>query len=1090
MESWLSELGISVSSPDTDFSNGYLLGSILYRYNLQEDFGSFSTKPSYAESNLSKLSSTLSMLNIKLIPSKVLSNDPVYIKLILSKLFKALHTIQITSLKPVRGKSASTKSRPSRLDNLNPAQQRFDAIRLQQSEKALKDEKQQMEAIRQSYLKERQKQIDILKSNKMFMQQWENEGKKNWTKNQMRKTARVKHEENVNFKISNDKVQRKVEVNADHCLQVEDGILEFERNMIRLGIDHQSEQKDNKKKSKKLDIKTEAMITMAKIKERKSISMQATKEREVRQRNLIVEQKKNEKFDQYKRASQRLAGVLIDILGKTYKFAFDTSKIYSKKLKTFANSLKNLEKINKAKEDTWGKIEKERQEKILAEEKLKKHFLPQEKLKFSQKFIGYRRETLNERFVKCKSIMDQIFDIAEEGASYLKSSDKIPEKLWNDWLDLFKLGLNPAFKTQSEEISTKSDMQVLVQNMFTSTPEPNYSLINSYLTCTSNWSYISVANNHKLGDIIESIIPIAYPDDPDPPLPEGPHYMPLKLILLGPAFSGKKTQLKKLQENFGLKLIEMPKLLEDAKKVLERKADAEDPKKKKVVEEEPEVFVSTCLETQGLDELGRSKLIRARLRGLFGDVPKAEEEVKKMKKDEVKCLGYCLMNYPTNIQEAIDLERHLSCFIHPSERPEPVSSIKKKEALLIAKPSNKPPGPKKMFRSAWDLVILLDVDLKTCTTRAVDRRIDPAGNVYNMTYYPPPDNILPKCKTIEHPNAEEVREMYVQYETNKDSLIHWFSQFGTEYETNFIVVKSGMNIETVTELIKGKVSQILKYKSGSEFNTKREEEGVVNLEQAKELALDWERLRKEYLEGLGQVLFYIDENLNEFDEYRSRVKQEFFEFLSENDEKIEIFHRIQDRINHVILNKGVFSSAEIVSLEQEIDEAADLMWDVTIRRKDLALIRRQEVIGNLILTQKTAGLMHLVCVLLQVEVNKYYQVINLVGKYNLFTDAKEFSIKTAPVLKIMWQDWSLDEIGLPLLKSLTDKAKMFCVKTDEHRLETQILLERIENISLFASERLRVYERGLHDMTEELDLWIKNLVKLENSAINEGVTFT
>lgn len=1089
MESWLSQLGISPTTPESDLSNGYILGSILYRYNLQEDFGSFSTKPSYAQSNLNKLAQSLSALNIKLNTSKFLFAEPGYIPSILLKLFKSLHNFPSTSTKPVRNKTASTKSRPSKLDLLNAPQQRFETVRLQQSEKAFKEEKQQMEAIRQTYLKERQNQIDILKSNKMFMQQWESEGRKNWTKNKMKTTARVKHEENVNFKLTNDRVLMKVEYKNEHCLQVEEGILEFERNMIRLGVDHPPEQKEAKKKTKKMDISTEAMITMAKIKDRKSVNMQATKEREVRQRNLIVEQKKNEKFDHYKRASQRLARVLIDVIGKMYKSGFEASKRFAKKLNNFNNSLKAVEKIVKAGEDTWGKIEKERREKLVAEEKLKKHFLPEEKQKFSQTFLQYRKETFNERFLKCKSIMDQILEISEEGSLFLKTAEKIPERLWNDWLSLFKSGLSLSYKDSTEPVSSKNEIQVMIQSMFTNPPEPNQHLINSYLTSTDTWNYSPVSNNSLLGDILESIIPIAYPDDPDPPLPEGPNYLPLKLILLGPAFSGKKTQLKKLQEQFGLKAIEVPKILEDAKKVLERKADSEDPKKKKVIEEEPEVFVSVCLETQGSDELGRSKLLRARIRGLFGDVPKGEEEVKKVKKDEVKCLGYCLVNYPGNIQEATDLERHLSNFIHPSERPEPVASVKKREALLIAKPSVKPQGPKKMFRSAWDLVVILDIDLQTCITRAIDRRVDPAGNVYNMTYYPPPDNILPKCKVIEHPHAEEVKEMYGQYECNRDTLIHWFSQFGVEYTSNLLIVKPGSNIESVAELIRNKINIVLKSKSASEANTRREDMNVIGPEQAKELADDWEQLKKEYLDGLGQVLGHLDEHLIEYHDYQGKVKQDFFEFLSQNDEKIEIFKNIQDRVNFVIQSKGVFSSGEIAGLEQEIDETVDLMWDITIKRKDLAINKRLEIIGDLVLTQKTAGLIHLVCVLMQFEVNKYFKVVNFVEKYYFFLDAKEFVFKPMPILRVDWQNWPLEQIGLPLLQNLTDKARSFCLNLTEHSPETHIFVNRINNISAFAKERLQVYEQGLKNMSGDLDSWIKKMVKLENAAINEGVIF-
>ena len=1099
MDSWLKDLGLTLNNPSEDFSTGYLFGSILYRYHLQDNFGTFSSKPSYSESNLLKVQSTLASLGIKFSIPRVLKKDSEYIESLLFKIFTALHNNQskvLTNLSnlsnkhqsgvPARGKTASSKTRPVKSEHMSESLNRFESVRLQQSEKALKEEKKQMEAIRQFYLNERQKQIDVLKSNKMFLQQWDTEGKANWKTNQMKRTSRVNHERNVANKMTADRTKRKVEDNFQHFEQVVDGINEFERNMIRLGVDHPPEQKEIKKK--KLDIKTEAMITMAKIKDKQSINEQATKEREVRQMNLIIEQKKNEKFDKYKKASARLARKLITILTDRYSFSYTLIKKHSSKVKVFRESLKNTENILKTSQGTWGKIEGERREKLEIQEQEKKKSLIDEKQKYSKTFLQYRRDKLQERTEKCSLIMDLILEIADTSFNYLQSSDKIPEQTWQGWLSLFKSSKPPTFKAPVSTSSSTNDMQEVIKLFSSKSINPDPRLVSDYLDCSNIWSYKPCNNNYLLGDIIETIIPIAYPEDPEPALPEGPHYMPVKTLFIGPSFAGKKTQLKKMQEIYGLKAFEVPKIIEDAKKVLERKAEAEDPKKtKKVVEDEAEVFVNTALDTQGQDEFGRSRLIRARLRSAFGDVAKHEEEVKKGKKDEVKCMGFCLMNYPNTIQEATDLERHLSNFVHPSELPEPLAVVKKREALVLARPSAKPPAPKKMFRSAWDLVVVFDVDSHTCVTRAVDRRIDPAGNVYNMTYYPPPDNILPKCKVIEHPNASEVQEQYLYYAENKDSLIHWFSQFGFEYSTSLLVIKENLNIESASEAIKQRINQVVKMKSDEGLAHKQEEICVIKIEQAKELAAEWENIRSGYLDGLGYYLSYIDVHLKEFEEYQSGVKREFFEFLIGKDEKIEIFLRTMNRVNSCISAKGVFTSAEITGLELEIDEMIDHLWDVTIRRKDMALEKRKEIMGSLILTQQKAGLMHLICNLLQTEINKYYKVMNFVEKYYFFLGAKEFQIKSVPYLNIDWRNWSLKDIGVPLLTDLCSKAKSYSLNLTEHSPETYNFETRVENILQFGKGRLAQYEKCLESLYGDLDIWVKKMVKLENDMINKSV---
>ena len=57
-----------------------------------------------------------------------------------------------------------------------------------------------------------------------------------------------------------------------------------------------------------------------------------------------------------------------------------------------------------------------------------------------------------------------------------------------------------------------------------------------------------------------------------------------------------------MQEIFGLKVLEVLKIMEEDKKILDCKVEADDPKKcKKIIEDETEVFVKTALETQAQD---------------------------------------------------------------------------------------------------------------------------------------------------------------------------------------------------------------------------------------------------------------------------------------------------------------------------------------------------------------------------------------------------------------------------------------------------------------------------------------------------------
>lgn len=1095
METWLSELGLHFKDIDEDFSNGYILGSILYRYNLQEDFGSFSSKPSYVDSNLTKVQATLERLNIKFAPARAKASEPGYMLKVLGQIYKALHNVSFTNLRPVRGKSAVPIARAKKNEMIENALKRFDEVRVRQSEKALKDEKKQLEQIRNGYMDERNRQIEKLQSNKLFMKKWETEGKGNWKSNQMRKTARIRHEENVMAKLAADIVQKKVENNLDHCTQVADGIKEFERNMIRLGIDHPPEQKDLKKK--KIDIKTEALVTMAKIIERKTINQQATKEREVRQRNLIVEQRKNEKFDKYKKASARMWVSLRLVFSKQYTFGFVGIKKHAHKMRSFNDSLKNTEELLRKTQMTWGKIEEDRRKQIDEEEKAKKKVLAKEKHEIQSRIIQQKRTKMTAHIETCLPILDLVLEITEEASNYLKTHDKIPEKLWDNWLGLFKNNLPPTYKdptllksyslSNKDSLTGRNDkMQDLMDLTFAGIPEISPEAVNEYLECEGIWSYSKCVNNFLLGDILETIITIAYPKDPDPPLPEGPNYLPLKVILIGPGFSGKKTQTKKLQDNYGLKVVEMGKILEDAKKVAQRKAEMEDPKtKKKIVEEEPEIFVQACSETMGEDVAGRNKLFRARLRGMFGDVPKIEEEAKKiLKKDEVKCQGFLVINYPTTIEEAIDLERQMSCFIHPSELPEPLSSIKAKEAMIIAKPSVKPLAAQRMFRSAWDLVIILDVDQSICVTRAVDRRIDPAGNIYNMTYNPPPDNILHKCKVVDKPTAAEVQEMYAEFSPHRETLLNWFSQFGNEFTTNLIHIRGTQNADAVFEIIKQKISGVLRDKSLNVTpNASNRDITVIKFEQAEELCRIWENIKSSYLDDAGKYIAFAEMHWNMFNGYLDQRKSEFLSFLQMPDEKASLFSEFKDYVHEVINSKSIFTSTEIATFNLQAEDLMDSIWDVIAHRKDQAIKKRQKIIDSSILPQQIAGICHIAMCLLQTELNKYYSIMNFVEKYYYYLDCRQLVQHPTPQLKINWEDWPDKSIGESLLKHLIISAKGFTLNLTEHAPETYIYLSRIENINKFALEAMKKYRKRSEELFIVLDEWICKAVELENKAM-------
>ncbi|CAG9331121.1 CPC1_2 [Blepharisma stoltei] len=1094
MENWLADLGFSISNYEEDFSNGYLLGQILYRYDRQEDFGQFINKPKFASSNLAKVQLSFERLRLKFDPQRLINKEFGYSKKVLSNLFKALHTLDPRALLAAKPKSAVSIKLISKTERMAQRLQKFEEERIKQSKQAYEDHQKTEEVIKKLQGEARKAHLDAIKENKLFMQQWEEEGKKEWKKNQSNLASRKQKEFELKTKLAQDFKTTQVKYIDGNALDAENSIDEFERNMTRLGIDHVSDEPERKKQ--KQNLQTEAAVTMAKIKENKSKNVQAAKEKEIRQRKIHVEQLRTKKIDIYrnhiKAIVEGLAKPIYNILG----FGIKKVKKFSKFIKDTQEAEKNIKEIMEKSMQKWGPIEAQRQleieemnAKILKE-------LPEKKLEIKRKIIEGMKASREKHQKECGPVMNLILDLAEESANYLKENPKIPEKIWNGWMEKFKEGLPPWAEESNSLIDQANISEVAEETDEFGEPKTSVQIekkeLNDYLNAEGIWEAENVPNDEYLGDIIEVVMDAAYPPDPLPPFPPGPHYLPYKICIIGPPFSGKKTQSKKLQELFGLKIFEMQKIIDDAAKVVQRKSEPEDPKRRKLAEEEPEIFIQAALENSTETANGRSKLLRGRLRGVFGDEPKLEEEVKKPgKKEEVKCQGFAILSYPSSAEEAIDIEKELGGFIHPSELPESVSSIKKREAQIIAFPSPKEYPPPKPFRTVFDLVIWLDVEKNTLIRRCVDRRVDNSGNVYNLTYRPPPDNILNKCKPIDKPTEEELKKEIQDFNERKEELYRCFSEFGDRWET-LLFFDADQPIEAVTEIIKKRLADISVIKS-QPINKEEDSTIVFNgqtlllsNDSAKLIADKWETMKFQYLKEIGFSLKLVDMHWERYLTHLQEMGNEFREFLERNDDKENIVKNFLNGLNGIVVTKTVFSSSELSQTYAEIGELIDLLWDITDQRKIDAISHREEIMNESPLNKELTGIIKLARQLLQVEINKYYSILNLIHLFKALTTETEFSEYSTPILKINWNLEVQAGESFPALNLLIETAKKSIVSDlAEIERNNEIFIFRCRLIEKWATNSIQKYTEKIEEAYADLDNWITESVSLENDVINE-----
>ena len=618
-------------------------------------------------------------------------------------------------------------------------------------------------------------------------------------------------------------------------------------------------------------------------------------------------------------------------------------------------------------------------------------------------------------------------------------------------------------------------------------------LIKQYLDIESPWKGPSKPKLDYLGDIVDAVIHLAFPPEPREEFPPGPHYLPLKVCVVGPPFSGKHTLAKHLEAKCTAKSFELETILEDRVKVLGLRP--EDSKKKKQQEEESQVFSEECKNNEAETAQEKARLIRAKLRGVLGDEPKVEEEVKKSSKKEPKPQGWCLVGYPKSLEEAKSLELELSGFVHPSEKPEPIASFKKKEAEQIAEPSFKLDRPLPLEKSAFDIIFCLEASVETLVRRAVDRRVDNSGNVYNLTYNPPPDNLLPKLKPIEHPNEDEVREMFQEWCSISEGLLGWFGNFGVG-EWKSLEVIPEMTIEELKERVDQKVeewqniSKTEEEEEGEEPQEKEapEEPQVIGFRDtsismtetlAKSLYKVWSDLRRKYLEGLSKNLEGVDTMKALIEESIEQFLKSYQNFLCRPDDKQDLVDPLVEKLEYLVEKRALITKSSRKRIFEEIDELSDQLWDIIELRKEESLKHLENLKEKKENLEVLEQIIKLTRDMLQTELDFLFGCAELIKEFQNQVMQESLEIVKAPQLEV---GESVEEV----CKAAEEAAEY---------LPKQVCFGSLKSYFLVRQEQTRNWAKGVFEAVDArrksmfpvMDDWIVDSVEAENKIVNDLV---
>ncbi|NWS55190.1 SPEF2 protein, partial [Chunga burmeisteri] len=204
----------------------------------------------------------------------------------------------------------------------------------------------------------------------------------------------------------------------------------------------------------------------------------------------------------------------------------------------------------------------------------------QEKIDYEEQFIKERErhekiaiERAQARYKKhysiCWEVIEQIIDVSTKVAEYrLLTNNRIPLKLMFDWKECFFNG-KPIYEQASiQPLPNEPSPEQLVElNKMNLLDEKDYG---EYKSMTGQWCPTEdnsenkpPLNNNILGHVLRRLMEIFYPPQPKSSPPVFPPF-PIKGCILGKLFSGKTTCAKFIEKVCNIQVLSVDTLVQEA----------------------------------------------------------------------------------------------------------------------------------------------------------------------------------------------------------------------------------------------------------------------------------------------------------------------------------------------------------------------------------------------------------------------------------------------------------------------------------------------------------------------------------------------
>ncbi|XP_062240685.1 sperm flagellar protein 2 [Platichthys flesus] len=756
-----------------DFSTGYLIGEVLHKYQLQNDFTLFMRKDTSISklNNFTRLEPTLQLLGISFdintVKELIKEKQGVATRL-LYQLYASLEKKRRTeitrtmmeSMQPTAKASLHKKEHEIYSDQLHRMVKRGAELKLQkisshyeakyeqrtytsvmtlpiQPRRPLKGQEDKRTQNIEKMLVCHQKQSDILPYNHATVVQVPKPPPYTSQLNlkRRRQQQRKQQAESVQAEIAQFETSRKKLVSSGFTSSSsgQPGVIPISGSSYGTEV-HGSEHK--------LILKSNSQYIQD-IRQRLEENAVSRDQREKRRDRFLVEQLKAHEAQEEARREDQLVKRLTRQTQQEQRLASQLLKFRMQKEVIRQNRLLREQQCQQRRErDFQEALDREatlaQQAKLDHAEEIKKE------LEFLDRIAAERAQSrYKKHFRGCKDILEQIVDLSTKVGEYrLITANLIPDKLIREWKELLLSGL-PLYESNMGQkpgidFSTSLDCVELEKQEILNNQD-----YDEYTNMVGEWAWPEEAgsprsppgNNTILGHVVLRLRHIVHSPVMEATSTPFPHFT-LKACVLGKFCSGKSTCLAKIAEANGICVLSADTLVEEVLNAYYEKQAAE--KQGAKVEFRPQSSKSQKSDN-GTQEENKGCSERLSTRAMQGAA--AEKELRNGNPIPNELLvdiiveairqvpaqsGWILDGFPVDITQAYLLEKALGGAVDLG------SGVETSRKDLVVDPD--PPEPLPPPHPVLDLVLLLDVPDETVTTRAFshsDRSSPPTDtNVY------------------------------------------------------------------------------------------------------------------------------------------------------------------------------------------------------------------------------------------------------------------------------------------------------------------------------------------------------------------------